>query len=275
VPEPSEPPDRPLVRPPREAVQRYRLILTRGPLEGGQRDQLVAWDAALVASGLPVVGLEATPPKPRFAPAAPLAAALRGEAELADLWLTERVPAWRVREALARTAPAGYRLLDAYDVWIGAPALPGLVVGSVFRATFAPGMVDAGSVRRATEGMLAARSIERERVKGEATVRYDLRPFLEHLEVAGEPAPDGGAALVVRMTLRHDPERGIGRPEEVLAELGDRLGAPPQPLSLVRERLVLAPPPSKRQGAGGGPRVPGPDHPGRGQTTASASRFRK
>jgi hypothetical protein len=62
-----------------------------------------------------------------------------------------------------------------------------------------------------------------------------LRPFVEALDL-------GEADGAMRMTLRHDPERGIGRPEEVLAALGDLLRDPVQPASLVRERLVLAPP---------------------------------
>ena len=103
VPASPEPPDRPPVRAPREAVQRWRLVLTRAPLEGeiGQREPLAAWDQGLAASGLPVAGLDATPPKARFAPAAPLSASIPGEAELADLWLTERV-ACRLRSRCLR-----------------------------------------------------------------------------------------------------------------------------------------------------------------------------
>jgi hypothetical protein len=50
------------------------------------------------------------------------------------------------------------------------------------------------------------------------------------------------------MTLRHDPERGIGRPEEVMAALGEQLGARLEPASVVRESLVLAPPPQPAAG---------------------------
>jgi hypothetical protein len=228
------------VRTPREAVQRWRLVLARGPLEGdvGQREQLAAWDRALEASGLPVAGLDASPPRPRFAPAAPLAAAIPGEAELADVWLTERVPAWRLREQLGASVPAGYRLVDSYDVWLGAAALPGQVVASVYRAAFAPGAVDTVTLRAAAGDLLRAQSLPRERRKGQAMVEYDLRPFLDGLEVAGADA----TGIALRMTLRHDPERGIGRPDEVLAALGERLREALEPASLVRECLVLAPP---------------------------------
>jgi radical SAM-linked protein len=225
-------------------------VLARAPLEAdaGQREQLAAWERALSASGLPVAGLDATPPKARFAPAAPLSSALPGEAELADVWLTERVPAWRLRERLAGGLPDGYGLVDAYDVWLGAPALPGQVVASVYRAAFAPGVVDGASLRAAADALVLARTLPRDRQKGQATVRYDLRPFIDSLTVA-----ESGAEL--RMTLRHDPERGIGRPEEVLAALREQLGMDLDGVSLVRERLVLAAPPAPAA-AGPRPRTP-------------------
>ena len=214
-------------------------MLARAPIAGdsGQREQLAAWDRALAACGLPVAGLDATPPKARIAPAAPLSATLPGEAELADVWLTERVPAWSVRERLAASLPEGYALVDAYDVWLGAPALPGQVVASIYRATFTPGAVAGEALRSATRSLLLAGALPRDRQKGQATVHYDLRPFIDGLEVA-----DDGLAL--RMILRHDPERGIGRPEEVLAAMGEELGTTLDPAALVRERLVLAPPPA-------------------------------
>ncbi len=225
--------------PPREAVQRWRLVLGRGRLEGetGQREQLAAWERALVSSGLPFAGLDGAPPRPRLALAAPLGAAIPGEAELADVWLTQRLPVWRVREALSASVPAGYALLEVHDVWLGEAALPGQVTASVYRAMFGDGTIDATGLERACADLLAEPALLRERLKGQSMVSYDLRPFVMGLEV--EPAGPG-----LRMTLRHDPERGIGRPDEVLAAIGERLGVRLEPVTLVRERLLLAPPPA-------------------------------
>jgi Uncharacterized protein conserved in bacteria (DUF2344) len=207
-----------------------------------QRAVLDDWERALVGAGLPVAGLDAPRPKPRFAIGAPLAAAVPGEAELVDVWLTERLPRWRVREALEAVMPPAHALADLHDAWLGEAALPGRIAASVFRATFPRGVVDEASASAAAAGLLAASSLIRDRRKGEATVTYDLRPFLAAIDVA--VAPDGGVEL--RMTLRHDPEKGVGRPDEVLAAMGERLGGSPlRPDRLVRERLVLAdaPPP--------------------------------
>jgi radical SAM-linked protein len=232
-------------------------VLAREPVAGdaAQREQQAAWEAALLESGLPVAGADLPRPRPRFAVAAPLAPSIPGEAELADLFLVERTPAWRVREALAGRLPPGYRLVEAYDVWLGEPALAGLVVASVYRATFHAG-TDAAGLALAAAGLLDAPSLVRERRKGEGTVRYDLRPFLAGLEVATT-----GEVTVLRMTLRHDPEKGVGRPDEVIAALGEALGTTLEPAQLVRERLELGDP-------------PGPRPRGR-QATASPSRPRK
>src|SRR5918994_2414157 len=166
---------------PREAVQRWRLVLARGALapDAVGRELQAAWHGALASSGLPVAGLDSPMPRARFALGAPLAAAVPGEAELLDTWLVERLPAWRVREALARCLPAGWRLVEVYDVWLGEAPLPGRVAASVYRATFpAASGIAARDVSSAAERALAAPTLPRERHKGETIVSYDLRPFL-------------------------------------------------------------------------------------------------
>jgi hypothetical protein len=225
---------------PREPVQRWRLVLAREPAgtEGAQREHLAAWESAFAGCGLPIAGLDAAKPRARFALAAPLAAAIPGEAELLDVWLIERQPAWRVREAFAIHLPIGWRLVDAHDVWLGEAALPGRVAASVYRATIVRGSVDASRLAAAARALLAAESLPRERRKGDTVLGYDLRPFVDEVEVS-----EADGIPVVRMTLRHDPEKGVGRPEELLAALGEVVGRPLEPESLVRERLVLADPP--------------------------------
>jgi hypothetical protein len=51
---------------------------------------------------------------------------------------------------------------------------------------------------------------------------------------------DDGPPIRIRARTRFDPVRGTGRPEEVVAALGDRLGRPLSVASIVRERLILA-----------------------------------
>lgn len=227
----------------REAVQRWRLVLARDAIAPeAQREQGSVWEAALAGSGLPVAGLDATKPRARFANAAPLAAGIPGERELLDIWLVERLPAWRVREAMLACVPSGWHLVEAYDVWLGEPALPGRVAASVYRASLAPGSASVSRLAAAGRDLLAASELPRVRAKGETNVLYDLRPFLDDIHV--EESREGGS-VEVWMTLRHDPEKGVGRPSEALAALADRVGVDLEPMLLVRERLVLGdlPPP--------------------------------
>lgn len=222
-------------------MQRWRLVVSRsGPGSGSQRDLSAAWDAAFTGSGLPVAGLDLSVPRPRYAIAAPLPIGVPGEAELVDLWLTERLPRWRVREALETGLPEDHRLVDLYDVSLGEPALPGMVAATVYRLTLRDDGPPSEAIRGAAAAMLAASTLPRQRPKGDATVAYDLRPFLDAIVI--ESFLSGA---VLRMTLRHDPERGIGRPEEVLAELADRAGGPIPLGGLVRERIVLRDSPSE------------------------------
>jgi hypothetical protein len=118
----------------------------------------------------------------------------------------------------------------------------------VYRARFDAAALAPQRLAGAASALLDAPSLVRERRKGEGTVAYDLRPFISALDVRRE-----GDAAVLRMTLRHDPEKGVGRPDEVLAALGEACGEPLVALELVRERLELgegpAPKPKGRQAA--------------------------
>ena len=82
------------------------------PAELVGRAAIDAWQTALIDSGLAPAQLDATG-RPRVAFGAPLPAPAEGEAELAEIFLAERVPAWRVREALVDRLPTGYELLSA------------------------------------------------------------------------------------------------------------------------------------------------------------------
>jgi hypothetical protein len=191
-----------------------------------------AWETALDACALPVhrpIGKG----RSRIALGAPVPAAIALEHELADVVLTEFCPAWTVREALAGRVPVGWELVDVHDVWLGAPALAGQVAAADYRIEL--GDADPEAIVRAAATVLASAHLPRERTKGAATVGYDLRPLLVDVTVA-----DSGSPLVIRARTRFDPALGTGRPEEVVAALGDVVGVELTIGSVVRERLILA-----------------------------------
>ena len=180
-----------------------------------------------------MVTTDAAGERPRLAFGAPLPGGASGEAELAELWLTDRRAAWQVREALVGCLPASDVVVAVEDVWLGAPALAGRVAAADYRIALA-GSPDPEAVRRGAAILEAAGTLPREREKGGSVKRYDLRPLLLAVRLA-EPGPP---PVVVARTRIH-PELGSGRPEEVVAALGDTIGLELEVASVVRERLLL------------------------------------
>lgn len=227
------------------ALQRWRLVIARpaGPVP--QREHERAWEEALVASGLPCLRSTAAHGAPRITFAAPLPVGVAGEAELAEILLTERLRSVEVRSALEAVVPAATRLLDLHDVWLGAPGLPSLVVAADYRFDLDPGVAES-TLATAIAGLLAATSLPR--VRGSDRT-YDLRPLVASvaLELASPARPEAPATTTapprgqrLHARLRHDPALGTGRPDELLAALGDLAGLALEPVSVVRERLVLS-----------------------------------
>ena len=224
---------------PAEPRQRWRVTYRRRadapPMP--QRDRLATWEAALAASGLPIVGLEGPAPRPRIVHGAPLGTAVAAEREVFDIVLLERLPVADVRTRLAASMPPGHELVDVHDVWLGERPLSGRVVAADYRVEVRGDTADRAALVGASARLLEATALPRTREKGDTRIAYDLRPLVAGVEVL-PPAADG-TLITLRIRTRFDPERGVGRPEEVIAALSDLVGRTFEPMSLVRERLVL------------------------------------
>lgn len=209
-------------------LQRWRLILDRDASDEAQRDHEIAWETALAASSLPCARAAFGRRAPRITFAVPLPVGMAGEAELAEILLTERRRSADVRRELESVVPDGTRLLDLHDVWVGAPGLPSLVAAADYRIEPAPNRADAiaGRLADAIAKLLAAPSLPRTR--GDRT--YDLRPLVATLVLDG---------ATLRCRLRHDQALGTGRPDELVAALEEVAGGAIPLLRIVRERLVL------------------------------------
>jgi hypothetical protein len=104
------------------------------------------------------------------------------------------------------------------------------------------GLTTAG-VEAACRALLASGSLPRRRLRGAVEVGYDLRPLIDDLVVSPDVRVISGgdaSTLLVHARLRVDPERGTGRPEEVVAALEERIGAELAVLATVRERVIVA-----------------------------------
>jgi radical SAM-linked protein len=199
-----------------------------------QRDLAEAWTAAIEAAGLPLSWSEGARPRPRISFGAPLPVGMAADGELIDVVMTERWPAWRVREALTPHVPSGWRIAALHDVWLAGPPLAGRVAAADYRITLGHGP-DPATIVRACVDLLDRQHIERQRTKGTGTVTYDLRPLVVDVGLH-----DPGPPVVITARTRFHPELGTGRPEEVVAALSDRAGIELSIQEMVRARLVLA-----------------------------------
>lgn len=188
----------------------------------------------MIGSGLPALVQESGRPRIVFAASLPVGTA--GERELLDLWLTEPRTAWQVREALVPVLPERHEIVGLENVWLGAPPLPGRVVGAEYVVRLADPDGDGRSTLEAAAAeLLAADRLPRERAKGSGTKSYDLRPLLGDIAVEAS-----GDEVRLRIRTVSQPDLGSGRPDEVLAALGDVAGGPLEVLSIVRARIRLA-----------------------------------
>ncbi len=224
-----------------EARQRWRLVFARDEAARylSHLDAVHLWERAFRRGDIPVARSEGFSPRPRLIFGAPLPLGMLAEHELADLFLAERLTLAELRSRLGDGMPGGYRLIDLYDEWVGAPALATQIVAADYRLR-ALGAEPPRAIE-AVAGLLGAQTLPRERRREKKVTRYDLRPLVLQLRVveAAESEPHGGEAQAgeghgeghgsepaarLWMRLRHSQERGSGRPEEVVAELADRLG---------------------------------------------------
>lgn len=228
--------------PSNEARQRWRVVFARDAEARflAHLDAVTQWERALRRAGVPVALSQGNTPRPKLAFAAPLPLGMLGERELVDVVLAERLTLPTLRSRLEGQLPAGYRLVDLFDVWLGEPAAASRLAAADYRVAVRGASV--AELARAAEMLLAADSLERARPKGEGrSVAYDLRPLLLELNVAEAPDPiSSGAPAVVRMRLRHAQDGGAGRPEEVVLALGEALGRELELDVVVRERLLAA-----------------------------------
>jgi radical SAM-linked protein len=234
-----------------EPRQRWRLAFRRSAEAPAltHREIVDPWLERL-ACRLPLPRPEGRP-RPALSFAAPLPLGMPVERDLADLVLADRLPIHFVRERVATSLPEGIEVVDLHDVWLGAPPLAASLAAADYRLIVTPNADSRGSsgatadrrdalqatLERAADDLLRARTLPRERTRGSSRVSYDLRPLVSAIRV-DRGAPDG--PLIIRVRTRFHPERGAGRPQEVLAALGERISRRLDAAEIVRERVILA-----------------------------------
>jgi radical SAM-linked protein len=195
------------------------------------RDVVDGWVERLATTGLPLPpssGRYRTP----LTFAAPLPVGIECREELADLWLRDPLPLWRVRGAVEQTLPHAVSLTRLDDVWVGEPALAGAIRAADYRIDLREA-APLEALEAACDRFMSAPGIERERQRGSGTVRQDIRPLVEWVLV-------DRAERALQLRTRFLPDRGTGRPDDVREVLEGWVGAPVAWGSTIRERLLLA-----------------------------------
>jgi radical SAM-linked protein len=211
-----------------------------GAPEITHRELVDGWLGRLWASDLPLPQPEGTRPKSPLSFAAPLPVGMTAERELADLVLSERLPIADVRAQLASTLPAGIEVLELHDVWLGSPPLAASVAAADYRVECVA-RAPSAEIRAAVNELLAAGTLPRQRLRGSEPVSYDLRPLVDTITVErAEATADGSTTLVLLIRTRFHPERGSGRPEEVVAALGDLIPGGLDARQILRAAVLLA-----------------------------------
>lgn len=216
-----------------ETRQRWRIVFARGEeaLYLSHLDAVTQWERAFRRGAIPVATTGGFSARPKLIFAAPLQLGMLAEHELADLFLSERLAASALRARLMAGMPAGYRVVDLHDVWVGAPALAPQLVAADYRMTLLG--VERDELATAAARLMAAERLRRERRREAKAVAYDLRPLIIDLQIrAADPAavaPAGvsAGAAGLWMRLRHSQELGSGRADEVVAALADEMGQAP------------------------------------------------
>ncbi|MDP9482353.1 MAG: TIGR03936 family radical SAM-associated protein [Chloroflexota bacterium] len=235
-----------------EPRQRWRIVFARAaPLAPEHADGVAAWEASLGAAGLPLAFSLGRTARARVAIAASLPLGIAGEAELADVVLTERLTRHEVWSRLDGQLPSGHHLVDLFDVWLGEPSLAARLAAADYRLD----VQGAGATELTEAGrtLLGSTALPRTRPKGEGrSVEYDLRPLLLGLHAlpgttlpgtalpGTAPSSPANGVATVHLRLRQAQEGGAGRPDEVVLALGEQLGRQVTVASVVRERLLTS-----------------------------------
>jgi radical SAM-linked protein len=172
------------------------------------------WQRVFRRAGLPVAHSQGYNPHPRFQIAAALPVGITGQAELLDLWLTKPLAPGEVLARLHPVLPPGLEVSEAEEVDLRAPSLQSQMRAADYRAVVRSSE-PVEAIRARIQALLDASTLPRQRHHKGKLQGYDLRPFIQAIDV--EPGPD--RQYILSMRLQTSPQ-GAGRPSEVLDLLG-------------------------------------------------------
>ena len=172
----------------------------------GHLDLHRLWERAARRAELPLAYSQGFHPQPKLNIAAALPLGFSSRCEMLDMRLEHDIPLEGLKERLQETLPTGIQVSSIEQVDERAPALQTQVTAAEYEVILTE-PVDGSDLKRRIDSVMGSDSIPRER-RGKS---YDLRPFMESLELLAE------GPIFMRLSAR---EGATGRPEEVLDVLG-------------------------------------------------------
>ena len=227
-------------------VQRLRLTFSKmGPTRFiGHLDLALTLERSLNRARIPVAYSQGFNKRPRMQMASALPLGYTSEAELADIWLIERMAPDEAREQMMNRMAPGIEIHQVAEVDLQASALQTITLASYYRATLLY-PVEANGLQARIDELLASERHMRQRLRGKKKKPYDLRPLVYELVLAREGDDLNHIDLYqidlyqidlyqIMMKLALEPSK-TGRPDEVL----DSLGLDPLAARLHRTCIVL------------------------------------
>ena len=172
----------------------------------GHLDPHKLWERAARRAELPLAYSQGFHPQPKMSLAAALPLGFSSTCEVLDMRLEREIPLGGLRERLNGTLPPGIQVVSVEQVDERLPSLQTLVASAEYKVELKE-QVDPSEMKRRIESVLESETIPRVRREK----KYDLRPLIEALELAGD-------TIVMKLAAR---EGATGRPEEVLNVLGN------------------------------------------------------
>ena len=220
--------------PPPPVVQRLRIrYAKRGRLRfTSHRDFQRALERALRRARVPIAFSAGFTPHPKVSYAGAAPTGVASEAEYLEIGLAEHRDPVDVRAALDAALPDG---LDVLEVAAAGPgSLPDRLEASLWEIRLA---AEADAVRSAVAALLAADSIEVERMTKNGRRVLDARAAVVGASVTEQTAPEDPCAII-RVVVRHVTP--AVRPDDVLAALRQVAALAPSAPPLVT-RLAQGP----------------------------------
>lgn len=194
---------------------RYRLTFakTEAMRFTSHLDLHTTLERTMRRANLPLVYSQGFTPRPKLSLASALPLGYTSEAEAAEFWLADDLPAEEVAKAISASAPPGIVVHKVELADDRAPRLQNALSSATFEISLRNPDPD---LPHRVDEMIAAESLPRERIhKGKKKI-YDLRSLILAAEVT--PAANE-TPQKIHLHLRAEPGE-TGRPDEVLKELG-------------------------------------------------------